>query len=108
MLYQVKDNKITFRSVPHTYTHEDGSQTVGYNLLSPEELALEGWLRVVDHTPEYDKNTQRLELESETILPDRVNVVYKVVDIPKRMTEQEQIWHTLQYLLGSEPRIVNE
>lgn len=107
MLYQVKDNKITLRSVPHTYTHDDGSQTVGYNLLSPEELAQDGWIEVVEVKPEYDEDTHYLEYSEEIKagIPWVIWIPTIKPVVKQNVSEQQKVWDTLQYLLGVESPI---
>jgi hypothetical protein len=79
MFYKVIDNEIVQRGLPTIYTHEDGSQTSGYDLLPDEVLEKEGWREVIDNIPEYDHTTHHLE-SKEIIKSDAVIIEYTVVE----------------------------
>ena len=79
MYYKIQNNEIVARGLPSAYTHEDGSVTVGYDLLPQEELYEQGWREVIDNIPEYDHTTHHLE-SKEIIKSDAVIIEYTVVE----------------------------
>lgn len=102
MKVQVINGEITRRSVPENYTHDDGSVTLGYNLLPIEELKKDGWVEVVEIKPNYNPETQYLAFESEILGTDEVIITYKVVDIvvtPPQPTLEERNRADIDYLL---------
>ena len=104
-LVQVKNNEITLRHVPENYTHEDGSVTLGYNLLPIEELSRDGWVEVVEVKPTYNPETQYLSLESEVVGVNKVTATYKVVDIiPYKpvVTEEQKAIDMMKYLMNND------
>jgi hypothetical protein len=61
MYYKIQNNEIVARGLPSAYTHEDGSVTVGYDLLPQEELYEQGWREVIEMKADYDPSTHHLE-----------------------------------------------
>jgi hypothetical protein len=67
--------------LPHTGTLSDGRTVSGYSLLDEATLLAEGWQVVVEDKPEYDSETQQLEIDSKSV--DDVGIItvtYVAVD----------------------------
>jgi hypothetical protein len=69
----------------------DGRCVSGYNLLPPETLAAEGWFPLELNQPEYDPETQELQLADYTVQPDKVIANYEAVAIIYIPTAEDRI-----------------
>ena len=84
-MIQVIDGKIIKYRLPKVGTLKSGETVSGYDKLSPEILAEEGWLPLEDIKPAFDDKLEYLQLIKYEILFDRVVKVYEIkqlADLP--------------------------
>ncbi len=80
---KVASGQIVEQRLPRTGRLSDGSSVSNYHKLPTETLISEGWLPVVEDKPEYDPETELLQVESVNILSDQVLYTYTAVAKPE-------------------------
>lgn len=75
---RVKNGQVVQVGLPVTGILADGCTVSGYNLLDTETLRAEGWLPLEDNQPEYDTETEYLELAGYTVQEDKVIANYTI------------------------------
>jgi len=77
-----------YNKIPNVYKLIDGRTVTNYNLLPEDELKLEGWMNVIEHKPNFDLETQQLEISTKEIVNGEIVVTYVAVD--KSILEYEE------------------
>jgi hypothetical protein len=78
MYAKVVNGQVTQAHLP-TSGVLNGRTVSNYNLLPESVLLAEGWLPLVENKPEYDADTQELQLMGYTVETDRVTANYEAV-----------------------------
>jgi len=85
----VENGQVTKTRLPKTGTLKDGSTVSNYNLLPHDVLIAEGWLPLIDETPETDEKHRAVRSGYE-IYEDRVEAIYEIQEIiPPTLSELE-------------------
>jgi len=85
----IENGEVTKTRLPKVGTLKDGSTVSNYNLLPHDVLLAEGWLPLIDETPETDEKHRAVRSGYE-IYEDRVEVVYEIQEIiPPALSESE-------------------
>ncbi len=75
---KVENGQVTRIGLPKTGTLSDGRTVSCYDKLPEDTLLQEGWLPYIDNPPEYDPETQYLEVVDPTITENEVVANYIV------------------------------
>ena len=89
MYAKVENNKVTSTRLPKTATLLDGRTVSGFNLLSPEQLKVEGWLPLEENKPAYNPETEHLTNMHYIIGEDIVTRTWDVEVLPIEPQEPE-------------------
>jgi hypothetical protein len=92
MMYaKVIDGQVVQIGLPTTGTLSDGRSVSNYNLLPEAVLLAEGWLPYQENKPEYNPETQYLQLSGYDIQQDKVIANYEAVLIIHIPTVEERL-----------------
>jgi hypothetical protein len=83
MYAKVIDGQVVLTGLPTAGTLFDGRSVSNYNLLPESVLLAEGWLPYQENKPEYNPETQYLQLSGYGIQQDKVVANYEAVAIVK-------------------------
>ena len=84
----VQNGEVAQIGLPTNGVMQDGATVSNYYCLPPDILKAEGWKPVREVRPDYDIETQYLDVLSTVDNGDEVVMTYVVVDIPLSETEE--------------------
>lgn len=95
-MYAKIENGICNTNIPTVGTLKNGNTVSGYNLLTIEQLAEEGWYPLIENKPDYNQLTHSLHFSDYSFNGSEISANYYAVE---NLTQEPQV---------SDPVINNE